>query len=145
MEPSLERLALKLSSSQRDFLIEHSCGMRPFLNAPVENKTRKSLVERELVTYDPPTRSLLGIPNGTVLTDDGREVLCFILGRCADNLTQGLWSHERVIDMTRETRLFQALAEASEYWKKHERNPEIHAPRKTIGHAYDRPAVPTKS
>ncbi len=140
MYPSLERLVLKLSSTQRDFLIEHSCGMRPFVNAPLENKTRRSLVERELISYDPPTRSLLGIPNGTVLTDDGREALCFILGRCADNLTQGLWAKERLVDSTH----FQALTEACAYWKTHERSPKVLTPPKITGHAYDRPAVPAK-
>jgi hypothetical protein len=145
MRRSLEMIVMKLSYAQREFLISHACGMRPFINEKMENATRKSLVERDLLQYEPPTRSLLGKPNGTLLTHDGREALCFILNRCADNLTSGLAARENVIDPKRTEQIYRALMEASAHWKEHDPVKPEYAPSSIIAHAYDRPAIPTKS
>jgi hypothetical protein len=138
----------KLSKLQREYLIEHCCGLHPFVNEPLENATRRSLIERELIEYEPPIRSKLGIPQGTVLTDDGKEAVCAVLDQCAEALIRGLRSREEnLISSHTENELRLALSECSEEWRKHELREQALAPPKAVvaGHAYNRPAVPTKS
>jgi hypothetical protein len=147
MTPSLERCVSRLSKLQREYLVEHACGMHPFHNEPHENATRRSLVERGLIKYEPPTRSLLGIPHGTLLTPDGREVVCSVLAQYADALMLSLkWRDETLISRHLENQLRIALQECSAEWRKHElRELAINPPEsKRLGHAYDRPAVSAK-
>jgi hypothetical protein len=148
MRPSLGMIVNKLSKLQRDYLVDHIDVMRPFLNEPLENATRKSMIERGLIRYEPPTHSLLGVPHGTVFTDDGREAVCEVLEQCAQALIRGLRSRdERLINSHLEDELRGALAECSAEWRRHELREQALAPPKTVtlGHAYNRPTVPTKT
>lgn len=145
MTPSLEATVLRLSHAQREFLVGHVDeksinGMRPFVNDPIENTTRRSLVVRGLVRFEPKTASRLGVPAGTMLTDDGHQALHAVLGECADALMKAYNSQDRFIDRN----LYTALADALIEGRKHElRQQAISPPPKQLtGHAYDRPAVP---
>lgn len=79
-------VATRLSTRQRDFLIAHVDGNRQaYLN---ERATRESCWALHLIGYsrdggrfEPPA-----VPKSTHLTEDGRQVLCFILGMYADTL-----------------------------------------------------------
>lgn len=141
LHPSLEMMMLGLSASQRDYLGYHVDGLRPFVNAPIENRTRRSLVERGLIHYVPETRSRLGMPEGTRLTDDGREVLCALLDHMADSLTAAMRAKEaqRFVDPLREMALRQALADTAKEWKRQDVQQQQAPPPLPIGHAYDRP------
>jgi hypothetical protein len=117
MLPSLRSTIERLSKLQREFLIDHVDGIRPFADAPVENATRGALLARKFICYEPPQRNRLGRPVGTVLTDTGREALSFILGDMADNLTRALLANERCLDENRECALFHVLTETAKHWR----------------------------
>jgi hypothetical protein len=148
MRPSLLAMTVKLSKLQRDLLIEHVDGLHPFIDQPLENATRESLILRELICYEPATHSILGIPNGTRLTDpDGREALCFILECYWTGLLR--WQRardEKLFNPDMEIQLQQALRFSARETKRNELRQQNFTPpvNKAIGHAYDRPAVPAK-
>ena len=104
----------KLSKLQREFLESHIDGMRPFRNDPQENSTRRSLIARGLIRYEPKARTLLGKPDGTVLTDPfGRQALAMILAWHIEYLIR--YAEKRYafgyLDIDKRDTLFKALAE----------------------------------
>lgn len=113
MLPSQRDSVNRLSKLQREFLIDHVDGLRPFADQPVENATRAALLWRKLIRYEPPRTNRLGRPNGTVLTDDGREALGFILGCYADSLTRAIKAHQ--LGEQREALLLRALHESAHH------------------------------
>lgn len=119
MQPSFEDMIRKLSKLQRDFLVDHVDGLRPFVDQPIENQTRESLVARKLVRYEPLARSQLGAPNGTMLTDAGREALCWLLGQYADALMRGIAA--RCLDQRSEAELLRVLTESATHWSVYDR------------------------
>ncbi len=126
MLPSQRAMVMKLSSHQREFLISHCRGMRPFKDEPIENATRSALIRRKLIRYVPDGHSRLGIPDGTVPTNPfGRETICMILAEYADWLVEAIENEADVSDPDRQKALFDALTECAKYWKREERRQEI--------------------
>jgi hypothetical protein len=121
MLPSQQAMVNKLSKLQREFLIEHHNGMRPFRNSPIENTTRGSLIARKLITYHPPLRTLIGKPEGTVLTDPlGREAICMVLGAYADALVAVMHNRNALralFNPDRQLALLKTLTECSAHWR----------------------------
>ncbi len=125
MLPSQRAMVMKLSSYQREFLISHCRGMRPFKDEPIENATRSSLIKRKLIRYKPDGHCRLGIPDGTVATDPlGREAICTILAEYADNLLEAIDNEWEVSDPDKQKALFDALTECAKYWEREERRQE---------------------
>ncbi len=117
----IEDMVKKLSFHQRALLISHcDTGFRPFHDEPVENKTRRSLIIRGLIRYEPRMPGRLGKPQGTVLTDpNGRDAACMVLGEMWDQLQHALdWQHP--IDHNRERLLWELLVECVSKEKPHE-------------------------
>ena len=125
MLPSQQKMVIKLSKLQRDFLVSHVDGMRPFRNEPTETRTRESLIDDELIEYDPRQRSRLGIPQGTTLTDPlGREAVCMVLGWYADELNRAMMAMNNALAAAKnddqQTALFKAMRDSAKYWLKHQ-------------------------
>lgn len=125
MLPSQATMIAKLSKLQRDFLISHVDGLRPFRNEPTETRTRESLIEKELIEYDPKARSRLGIPQGTTLTDPlGRETVCMVLGWYADALERSNRAMNHALAMAtnddQQAACFKAMRDSAAYWLKHQ-------------------------
>ncbi len=114
LAPSLALMIAKLSKLQREFLIDHVDGVRPFIDQQIENMTRESMIARGLVRYHPQSRSHLGRPDGTALTNDGREALCTILGQYADALCRAVTAR-RLTEHT-EANLLRILTETATHW-----------------------------
>lgn len=117
----LADMVRKLSHHQRAFLIGHcEHGFRPFHNEPVENTTRRSLIIRGLIRYEPRAVSRVGKPQGTVLTHEGRDAACMVLGEIADQLSHAVtWGAP--IDEDRQQLLHDALAECARHWRNENR------------------------
>ncbi len=114
----LPDMVRKLSHHQRNLLIAHYNGLHPFRNEPVENATRRSLIIRGLIRYEPQTVSRVGKPLGTVLTDpDGRYACCMVLGEMANQLT----AIEPPIPEDRQRAYYDALAECARHWRNENR------------------------
>ncbi len=115
-------MVTRLSDHQRTFLIGHcDTGFRPFVNEPIENKTRRSLIIRGLIRYEPRMPGRLGKPQGTVLTDpDGRDAACMVLGEMADQLSHAI-DYEHPIDKDKQQLLHDALAECARHWRNEDR------------------------
>ncbi len=125
MLPSQQTMVIRLSKLQRDFLISHIDGLRPFKDEPTETRTREALIEKELIEYDPKARSLLGIPQGTVRTDPlGREAICMILGWYADALVHSMLAMNNALAAAetndQQTALFKAMRDSARYWLRHQ-------------------------
>ncbi len=126
----IEDMVKKLSHHQREFLISHCAyaGFRPFHNEPVENATRRSLIIRGLIRYEPRMPGRIGKPQGTVLTDpEGHDAVRMVLGEIADQLSYAIdWEHP--IDQDRQKLLHDALLECARHWRDEDRRQQ-HVPR----------------
>ncbi len=113
----------KLSHHQRVFLVSHCeyAGFRPFNSEPIENKTRRSLIIRGLIRYEPRMPGRLGKPQGTLLTDpEGRDAVCMVLGEIADQLSHAIdWCGP--INEDRQKLLHDALVECARHWRNEDR------------------------
>jgi len=139
---SLEYVIKKLTKLQREFLIDHVDGMRPFIDQPVDNQVRESLITRHMIRYEPDIRSRLGRPDGTVLTDDGRSALGYVLGDYADALIRALEARQEFNNITREKELVVVLREAAAMWREYESyQRSLTPPREKYG--YGRQATST--
>ncbi len=126
----IEDMVKKLSHHQREFLISHCgyAGFRPFHNEPVENATRRSLIIRGLIRYEPRMPGRIGKPQGTLLTDpEGHDAVRMVLGEIADQLSYAIdWEHP--IDQDRQKLLHDALLECARHWRNEDRRQQ-HIPR----------------
>lgn len=86
---TIASVARKLTSPQREILIEHAIGPVPIdLRVSHEGAIRRSTVN-SLFTLNLIRKSGQSPrPTATVMTDLGREVCCFILGQYADALVR---------------------------------------------------------
>jgi hypothetical protein len=117
-------MVTRLSDHQRTFLIGHcDTGFRTFVNEPIENKTRRALIIRGLIRYEPRMPGRLGKPQGTVLTDpEGRDAVCMVLGQMWDHFQHALnWPHPVQVGSDREKMLWQLIVESIATEKTHER------------------------
>ncbi len=126
MLPSQQRMVVKLSKLQRDFLLLHVDGLlRPFNNEPTETRTREALIEKELIEYDPKARSRLGIPQGTVRTDPlGREAICMVLSWEIEHVIHEMMAMNNALAAAttddQQTALFKAMRDSARYWLRHQ-------------------------
>lgn len=119
MLPSEQTIVERLSKLQRDLLIEHvRQDMRPFTTAQPESSTRASLILRGLIRYEPDDRSMLGVPEGTVLTERGRAAVCVVLGWYMDALVAAAERRGNSFKHDRQAALFNLLAESVPYWRR---------------------------
>jgi hypothetical protein len=116
MLPSQQYAVAKLTKLQRDFLIDHVDGFKPFHNERSENATRESLIARKLIRWEPEPIGSLGMPKGTVITDPlGREARAMILGWYADALIGAIAA--RVMDEDKERMLLRVLMDSARCWR----------------------------
>ena len=116
----LPDMVRKLSHHQRAFLIAHcETGFLPYRNEPMENTTRRSLIIRKLIEYEPHMPGRLGKPDGTVLTFDGHDAACMVLGEMADQLMQAI-AYAPIAE-ERQRLLHDALAECARHWRNENR------------------------
>jgi hypothetical protein len=125
MLPSQEKMVIKLSKLQRDFLILHVDGLlRPFSDEPTETRTREALIEKELIEYDPKARSRLGIPQGTVRTDPlGREAICMVLSWEIEDVIHEMMAMNNALALAttdEQAALFKAMRDSAKYWLRHQ-------------------------
>ena len=93
MTPAQSKAA-DLATKPRELLVEHVKGFVPLVRGPLEI-TRGALLRRGLVRYKY-SGSTSRFPVATVLTEEGREVVCVILGQYADSLIAAADFLERV-------------------------------------------------
>jgi hypothetical protein len=118
---SQERFVERLSKLQRELLIEHVRDhVRPFSHDRDEAATRAGLISRGLIRWEPDTRSRIGVPDGTVLTELGREAVCLVLGWYIDALVVATERKEVRFNFPQERQaaLFNLLAESVPYWRR---------------------------
>lgn len=77
--------ALRLSATQREFIVDHVDGTREIRHIKSEDTTRKALTAMRLVVYVTP-ENISKRPHATRLTDKGRDVLCAVLANYAERL-----------------------------------------------------------
>jgi hypothetical protein len=75
----------QLSHAQCEFLTEHIDIVRPICLEAGEDKTRAVMLQRGYIRYEPYNAIK---PRGTVLTDDGREMVCAICDMWLEALTR---------------------------------------------------------
>lgn len=77
-----ERIARNLAPGPRALLLAHIDGSVP-IRVAERAAARNSLMAKGLLRSDRPNR-----PTKTLITDDGRQVLAWVLAECADALTR---------------------------------------------------------
>ncbi len=126
MLPSQQSMVEKLSKLQRDFLIDHHNGLRPFSQTSTEVRTCESLIERELIRYEPEPppgkERSLGKPDGTMLTDPfGREAFGLVISWYIEELVRINEKREALRALFNEDQqlaLRYVLMESAQHWRK---------------------------
>lgn len=86
-------LNFSLSATQQEFLIDHVDCIRPIVHNHTEDATRNALLRMKLIDYSQPL-VITAHPKGTVLTNEGRETMCRVLGWMADQLHRSRRVHQ---------------------------------------------------
>jgi hypothetical protein len=79
-------IALDLRRPTEDYLIEHIHGPVAVHRSGLQNNMRYSLLSRGLIEPDLQPGDSLNFPKHTRITEDGRKVVAYVLGRYADAL-----------------------------------------------------------